>query len=609
MATGPWDQYKSGPPKGPWEQYAVTTPEPTLPPQQPQETTSNPFAGLVGRAASLTGSGIEAVAEVAERVGDKLELAVPLSGIPEEVIKNKNQLQPLFNWAKSLKGFDESIGYQPSTQLKELGSNPLKTIPFIAERVITSSPDMVAAAGVFPAYVMARTKEILDERVKNDEKTLDEATVGDVTAAATAAVIESTLEKFATKGLLKPTAGATAKGRIAKEAGIQAGTEAAEEEASYLGEAAGTKKGLSAEEALTRGAEAAIVGGGLGTAVQGAKEIFAPKKPQTVEEQRQTILDTLTQGIEEPAGLFADQEGGPPAAPTGEESQRDKWASRVELDRNTQTVSPKYGDADQALPTSTEPPGLFEDVDTGAATTTATTAPAAPAAAAPAQSIEAYGDFVRQYTQLRDEYNSLPQGRIDQAGMNQRGLILKDLAEVVDSNMGFIRNKALAAQLKNPVFNGEKALARLEPNVGQPRAMQGNLFGVFQGAARRMKNALALSAQSVDGAIAELEDNRARIQEKIDSGGFDDATIISMRPAGMSSGQALKNRDSIIQNFSQRSNAEIDQAIDMLRRGVGQPRAMQGDLFNNEKIQQENADVMGERRAAEKAASFRTETC
>jgi len=584
MATGPWDKYQAGPTQGPWDKYASALPEP-IQPQQPQQTTSNPFSGLIGRAASLTGSGIEAVAEVAERVGDKLELAVPLSGIPEEDIKNKKQLQPLFNWAKSLKGFDESIGYQPSTQLKELGSNPLKTIPFIAERVITSSPDMVAAAGVFPAYVMARTKEILDERVKNDKKTLDEATVSDVTAAASAAVIESTLEKFATKGLLKPTAGATAKGRIAKEAGIQAGTEVAEEEASYLGEAAGTKKGLSAEEALTRGAEAAIVGGGLGTAVQGTKEIFAPKKPQTVEEQRQTILDSLTHGMQEPAGLFGDLEGGQPARQPGQESQVDLYAQRAAdalestnaIAGRGATVSAKYGDADQTLPPSNEPAGLFADVDTGVATTAAPSAPATPAAAAPAQSLEAYSDFVRQYTQLRDEYNSLPQGRIDQAGMNQRALILKDLSEVVDSNMGFIRSKGLAKQLKNPVFNGEKALARLEPNVGQPRGMQGNLFGVFQGAARRMKNAMALSGQSVDGAIAELEDNRARIQEKIDSGGFDDATIISMRPAGMSSGQALKNRDSIVQNFSQRSNAEIDQAIDMLRRGVGQPRAMQGD--------------------------------
>jgi hypothetical protein len=242
-----------------------------------EETTSNPFAGMIGQAASLTGAGIEAVAEVAERVGDKLELAVPLSGISEEDIKSKKQLQPLFDWAKSLKGFDESIGYQPSTQLKDLGTNPLNAVPFIAERVITSAPDMVAAVAVLPAYVMARTKQILDERVKNDNKTLDDATVGDVTAAATAAVIESTLERFATKGLLKPTTAKTGTGRIAKETGIQAGTEVVEEEAAYLGEAAGTAKGLSAEEALTRGAEAAIVGGGLGATVQGAKEVFAPQ--------------------------------------------------------------------------------------------------------------------------------------------------------------------------------------------------------------------------------------------------------------------------------------------------------------------------------------------
>jgi hypothetical protein len=171
-------------------------------------------------------------------------------------------------------------------------------------------------------------------------------------------------------------------------------------------------------------------------------------------------------------------------------------------------------------------------------------------------------------------------GRIDQAGMNQRGLILKDLAQVVDANMGLIRSRGLAQQLKNPMFDGSKVLTRLEPNVGQPRAMQGDLFGVFQAATRRMKNAMALSGQSVDGAIAELEDNRARIQEKIDSGGFDDATIISMRPAGMSSGQALKRTETrLIQNYLQTSNAEIDQAIDMLRRGVGQPRAMQSKLF------------------------------
>lgn len=293
MATGPWDAYKSDASQGPWAQYAAQ-PEPVsegpwtqyaVAPkveaeEKPQATTSNPFMGILGRAASLAGAGVGAVAEVAERIGDKLELAVPLSGISEEDVKNKKQLQPLFDWAKSLKDFDESIGYQPSTQLKELASNPLKAVPFIAERVLTSSPDMVAAVGVLPAYIMSRTKEILDERVKNDEKTLDEATVGDVTAAVTAAVIEGTFERFASKGLLKPTPGKTGAGRIGKETATQAGTEVLEEEAAYLGEAAGTKKGLSAEEALNRGLEAAIVGGGLGAGVQGTKE-YLNRKPET----------------------------------------------------------------------------------------------------------------------------------------------------------------------------------------------------------------------------------------------------------------------------------------------------------------------------------------
>jgi len=276
-----------------------------------QATTANPFMGILGRAASLTGAGVGAVAEVAERLGDKLELAVPLSGISEEDIKNKKQLQPLFDWAKSLKDFDESIGYQPSTQLKELGSNPLKAVPFIAERVLTSSPDMVAAVGVLPAYIMARTKEILDERVKNDEKTLDEATVGDVTAAVTAAVIEGTFERFASKGLLKPTSGKTGAGRIGKETATQAGTEVLEEEAAYLGEAAGTKKGLSAEEALNRGLEAAIVGGGLGAGVQGTKEYLnrkpeaAPEAPPEAPAQTVAGQPTTAPAVEEAAAAPA----------------------------------------------------------------------------------------------------------------------------------------------------------------------------------------------------------------------------------------------------------------------------------------------------------------
>jgi hypothetical protein len=258
--------------------------------EEPYEVkTENPFKGLVGRAAELTGSGIEAVAEIGERLGDKLELALPLSNLTPEQVKNEQQLKPLFDWARSLKDYGKDIGYSPSTKLSDLAENPLTAVPFITERIVTSVPDMAASVINLPAYVGARTKEILDERVKNDGKTLDDATVSDVTAAAGAAIIEGTLERFASKRVLsgagKTASGKTASGRIAKETGTQAGTEFVEEVAAYSGETAGTKRGFDVEEAGLAGLEGMIVGGGLGAGVQTTKEgLTALQKQQETQE-------------------------------------------------------------------------------------------------------------------------------------------------------------------------------------------------------------------------------------------------------------------------------------------------------------------------------------
>jgi hypothetical protein len=258
--------------------------------EEPYEVkTENPFKGLVGRAAELTGSGIEAVAEIGERLGDKLELALPLSNLTPEQVKNEQQLKPLFDWARSLKDYGKDIGYSPSTKLSDLAENPLTAVPFITERIVTSVPDMAASVINLPAYVGARTKEILDERVKNDGKTLDDATVSDVTAAAGAAIIEGTLERFASKRVLsgagKTASGKTASGRIAKETGTQAGTEFVEEVAAYSGETAGTKRGFDVEEAGLAGLEGMIVGGGFGAGVQTTKEgLTALQKQQETQE-------------------------------------------------------------------------------------------------------------------------------------------------------------------------------------------------------------------------------------------------------------------------------------------------------------------------------------
>jgi len=420
------------------------------------------------------------------------------------------------------------------------------------------------------------------------------ATFGDrFTAKLTTGALDDMLKKAAGKSVLGRTTAGTAIGM--GEEGLQETTEGLAADIAIQNVVKNKEIGEDSAANLILG----MLGGAPVGGVSGLKGALAEKfkDPNTTEQERETILDTLTRGMQEPGDLFADQEGGQPAGQPGQESQVDLYAQRAAdalestnaIAGRGSPVSAKYGDADQTLPPSDEPPGLFEDVESGAdVTPTSSAPPAASAASAPAQSLEAYSDFVRQYTDLRDEYNSLPGGVSDQAGMNQRKLIQKDLAAVVDANMGLIRNKGVAAQLKNPVFDGSKVLARLEPSTGQPKAMQGNLFGIYRDAARRVKTAMALSGQSVEGAIQELENNRARIQEKVDSGGFNDATIISMRPANMSAGKALKNKDSIVQNYVQKSNAEIDQAIDMLRRGVGQPRAMQGNLFSS----QQRADTL-----------------
>jgi hypothetical protein len=263
--------------------------------QQPVEAkTSNPFKGLVARTASLAGEGVEAVARVAENLGDKLETALPLSNLTPEQIKEEQQLQPLFNWANSLRQYGKEIGYEPSTKLGELPGKPLLVVPFIAERIIASSPDMAAALMATPAYLVALTNETLNERLANDNKPLEEATIADVTAAAGAAVVQAYLERFATRALVKGKAGAegaTGTRRVGKEAGLQAGTEALEEGAGYLGGTAGTVRGVDAAQLAEQMLEGAIVGGGLGAGVQAGKEYYTKK-------QRAELADIVRSDLE-----------------------------------------------------------------------------------------------------------------------------------------------------------------------------------------------------------------------------------------------------------------------------------------------------------------------
>ena len=267
-------------------------------PVQEEAKTSNPFKGLVARAASLAGEGVEAVARVAENLGDKLETAMPLTNLTPEQIKNENQLQPMFEWANALRSYGKDIGYTPATQLKDIPGKPLLLVPFIAERVISSSPDMIAAAYASPAYITSLTNEILNERLANDNKSLEDATVADVTASVGTAVLQTVTERLATKHLFAGKLGAEAAtgiGRVGKELGIQAGTEAFEEGVDYLGRTVGTKKTVDIADLAQNMLEGAIVGGGMGAGVQGGKE-YATKK------ERAKLEETLGPDLESKLG-------------------------------------------------------------------------------------------------------------------------------------------------------------------------------------------------------------------------------------------------------------------------------------------------------------------
>lgn len=260
---------------------------------RPEAKTNNPALGAAARTAELGASTAEAYARVA-RPGGVLDRTInqstPFLGmlnIMRRVIQGKDGLEQenkaldaMQGWANRTRDWAKDIGYAPSTQLGDIATNPLNVVPFVAERVVTSLPDMAAAVAVPKVYVAARTNEILNERLKNDNKTIEQATVGDVAAAATGAVIETTLERFATKGLFKSgVPGSTAGARISTQAGIQSGTEALEEGAANIAGSAGTVRGVDARELGTAMLEGAIVGGGLGGTVQGAREVYDRTTP------------------------------------------------------------------------------------------------------------------------------------------------------------------------------------------------------------------------------------------------------------------------------------------------------------------------------------------
>lgn len=161
-----------------------------------------------------------------------------------------------------------------NTDVQDLKRDPLgNVLPFIGEQTLASSGDMAMAVAALPAYIAARTQEIGEQRALNDLRTRTD--VPDYIAALPAAVIESVLEKYTTGRLLPgrmPVAGSIP-GRLAQETAVQSSLGGVEEGVANLGEELGTVKGADAHRLFDSILGGVVTEGGLGGAVQVAKEV------------------------------------------------------------------------------------------------------------------------------------------------------------------------------------------------------------------------------------------------------------------------------------------------------------------------------------------------
>lgn len=248
-------------------------------------------------------------------------------------------------------------------------------------------------------------------------------------------------------------------------------------------------------------------------------------------------------------------------------SKVNEYAERVAAALGSTAVSAKYGDVDE------------------------TGAPVTKAPAGPKLSVD---DFRNSYEELRQEALQLISlQRPTPADGNRLQLIQRDLNEVVNDNAGLIKDRETLEKLKNPMFNGLPIIDALASQQvgGEARAMQGDMFGSLKGATRRQQGAAALAGPEVADQITELNQQRERILSRLKSGGFDQNWAMGRAAGlGITRGQAVRDYQTIAEQYVQRALADIEQAIARLER---QPRAMQGDLFGEQpnKPEAEDADA------------------
>lgn len=241
-------------------------------------------AGFARTAATLGQPVVSGVRDAMRSAGiDPVEINIGTSGITVNRLADTPSGYSVTEQQALRRGEAATLGYVPETTWEEVKQRPIQSfIPFALEQGIVSAPDMAAVLINLPAYVAARTGELGQTRAGNDART--DATVGDLVAAAPAAVGSALLERLGTRGILglddvarslREVPGAI--GAAVLKEGL---TEAGQEGIEYTAETLGTQTGFDPMQGADRALAGFVGGAGFGGSV---RSVTAPLQAVTTQ--------------------------------------------------------------------------------------------------------------------------------------------------------------------------------------------------------------------------------------------------------------------------------------------------------------------------------------
>jgi len=207
----------------------------------------------------------------------------------------------------------------------------------------------------------------------------------------------------------------------------------------------------------------------------------------------------------------------------------------------------------------------------------------------------ASADAKEAYDDVREHINAL----LRQPSRNavQDNMLGRLRGELVDIDYQRYLKDTIDGEPLSDVVDG--ITIKLASNKKAPRAMQGEMFSTNEQIGRAITGAMALAGQDPVKAAQELKNRKQRVMDYEHS----DAEVMRLgRSADMNAAQAMANRDALVAEAKKRTLETIDQAIAGLP-SVGQPRAMQGNLFNRKELAQKDkystdvTNLSGEERA------------